>query len=71
MLFPQLVAQRRGAGPIAVIAEELHAHSLHHDLRGARPTTAIFAAPSTLWAWLDSYEFADVDAFEVLDWANW
>jgi hypothetical protein len=36
VLFQQLLAQRQGAGPVAVVAEEFHAHSLdHHAKAGA------------------------------------
>ncbi len=34
VLFQQLLAQRQRAGPVAVVAEELHAHSLDHHAGG-------------------------------------
>jgi hypothetical protein len=47
MLFQQLFAQPHRAGPIAVVAEELHAHSLDHHAGDRTTPQPIAEAPVT------------------------
>jgi hypothetical protein len=47
MLFQQLFAQPHRAGPIAVVAEELHAHSLDHHAGDRTTPQPIAETPVT------------------------